>query len=71
MFVCVFVHSFVCFLALRPRPTVNVISGLSVILTLINNLKAFRTRERGKMSVQIHTDGIIQRYNKTFLSVDG
>ena len=68
MSVRVFVHSFVCFLALRPRPTVNVISGLSVILTIIN--KAFRTRERGKLSVQIHTDGIIQRYNKTFLSVD-
>ena len=36
MFVCVFVCSFVCFLALRPRPTANVISGLSVILTPMN-----------------------------------
>ena len=34
MFVSVFVRSFVCFLALRLRPTANVISGLSVILTL-------------------------------------
>ena len=50
MFVRVFVRSFVCFLALRPRPTANVLSGLSVILTLN---KAFRTRERGRMSIQI------------------
>ena len=36
----------VYFLALRPRPAPNVTSGLSVILT-------FRTRERGKMSIQM------------------
>ena len=49
MYVSVFVRSFVCILALRPRPTANVISGLSVILTLINKIPFARRLKHTEM----------------------